>query len=65
VQGEDRRENILGALVAIDHQIQPSMKRRKYVVIKPNDTSTVNQQASTHVDALRGIIGRAEYLRQV
>ena len=59
VQGDDRRKNVLAALTAIDDQILPKLRQKKYVVIKPNNVSTVNQLAATHVDALRGII---EYL---
>lgn len=56
VQGEDRRKNVYDALVAIDSDIRAKLKQRKHVIIKPNDTSTVNQLASTHVDTLRGIL---------
>jgi uncharacterized protein (DUF362 family) len=56
VQGSIRRKMVHDALLAIDDDIRPKLKRRKYVIIKPNDTSTVNQLASTHVDALRGIL---------
>ena len=56
VHGEDRRKNAHDALVAIDHQILPKLKTKKYVVIKPNNVNTVNQLAATHVDAIRGIL---------
>ena len=56
IHGEDRRKNAYEALVAIDDQIRPRLHQKKYVIIKPNDTSTVNELASTHVDALRGIL---------
>ena len=59
VQGEDRRKNVTAALAAIDDQILCKLHQKKYVVIKPNNVSSVNQLASTHADALRGII---EYL---
>ena len=59
VQGDDRRMNIQNALIAIDEQIRPVLRRKKYVVIKPNNVSVTNQLASTHADALRGIL---EYL---
>lgn len=55
-QGEDRRKNAFEALVAIEDQILPVLKTKKYVVIKPNNVSTVNQLAATHLDALRGIL---------
>ncbi len=58
-QGDDRCKNITAALLAIDDQIRPTIQQKKYVVIKPNIVNTVNQLASTHADALRGII---EYL---
>jgi uncharacterized protein (DUF362 family) len=61
VKGENRRKLIYDALVAIDDQIRPLLKRKKYVVIKPNNVSTVNQLASTHADTLRGIL---DYLAQ-
>src|SRR5437762_3585136 len=48
VNGDQRRKNITEALAAIDHQIRPLMKRKKYVVIKVNNVSTVNQLAATH-----------------
>jgi uncharacterized protein (DUF362 family) len=56
MKGEDRRKNAYQALVEIDDQIRPVLKTKKYVVIKPNIVNTVNQLASTHVDALRGIL---------
>jgi uncharacterized protein (DUF362 family) len=56
IKGEDRRKNIYNALKAIDEQIVPALKKKKYVVIKPNNVSTVRQLAATHADALRGII---------
>ena len=59
VQGDDRRKNVCAALAAIDDQILPKLRQKKYVVIKPNNVSTVNQLAATHADTLRAII---EYL---
>jgi uncharacterized protein (DUF362 family) len=55
-RGDDRRQNVCAALTAIDDQIRPRLRRKKYVVIKPNIVNTVNQLASTHADALRGIV---------
>lgn len=55
VSGASRRKNIGESLVAIEDQILPVLKR-KYVVIKPNIVSTENQLASTHLDALHGIL---------
>ncbi len=56
VKGDDRRKNVCAALAAIDDQILPKLRQKKYVVIKPNIVNTVNQLASTHADALRGIV---------
>lgn len=56
VRGEERRKLIHDALEAIDDQIRPLLRRKKYVIIKPNNVSTVNQLASTHADTLRGIL---------
>jgi uncharacterized protein (DUF362 family) len=55
-QGEDRRKNVYDALKAIDKELRPKMKTKKYVVIKPNFVNTVNQLASSHADAMRGIL---------
>jgi uncharacterized protein (DUF362 family) len=54
--GGSRRTNIHEALVAIEDEIMPVLSTRKHVVIKPNIVSTTNQLASTHVDALHGIL---------
>lgn len=54
--GSSRRENICESLVAIEDQILPVLKSKKYVVIKPNIVNTMNQLASTNVDALHGIM---------
>ncbi len=56
VQGEQRRTNVYNALAAVDDLLLPRLRRKSYVVIKPNNVSTVKQLASTHVDALRGIL---------
>ena len=56
IHGEDRRKNAYQAMMAIDQQLQPKMKDKKYAVIKPNNVNTFNQLAATHADALRGII---------
>ncbi|MHC1763150.1 MAG: DUF362 domain-containing protein [Verrucomicrobiia bacterium] len=54
--GANRRQNIADALAAIEEQIMPVLKTKKRVVIKPNMVSTNNQLASTHADALHGIL---------
>ena len=56
VKGEDRRKNAFNAMMAIDKQIAPQLKRKKYVVLKPNNVSTVNQLAATHADFMRGML---------
>ncbi len=56
VKGEERRKIVTQSLVAIEDQIMPVLKTKKYVIIKPNIVNTVNQLASTHADALRGIV---------
>ncbi len=56
VRGEVRRKNVTDALAAIDDQIRPVLKTKKYVLIKPNLVSTVNPLAATHADALHGIL---------
>ena len=54
--GDGRRKNVYDALMAVDKDLQPKLRTRKYVVIKPNFVSTVNQLAANHVDAVRGIL---------
>ncbi len=56
IKGESRRKIVHDALMAIDEQVKPLLKRKKYVVIKPNNVSTVNQLAATHADCLHGIL---------
>jgi len=60
VKGSDRRKNAHDALIAIDDQIRPALHRKKYVVIKPNNVSTVNPLAATHADAIQGILDYLE-----
>lgn len=56
VKGNSRRQNICDALVAIEDQILPVLRTKKSVLIKPNMVSTSKQLASTHADALHGIL---------
>jgi uncharacterized protein (DUF362 family) len=60
VHGNDRRRNIREALESIDAEVRAGLRRRKYVVIKPNNVSTTNQLAATHLDALHGILDYLE-----
>jgi len=55
-QGTDRRKNVYNALMAIDKDLQPKLRTRKYVVIKPNFVNTENQLAASHADGMRGIL---------
>ena len=54
--GEDRRRNVTRALELIDDQIRPALKRKRYVLLKPNTVAVINQLGCTHADALRGIL---------
>jgi len=56
IKGEDRRKNITASLVAIDDQIQPVLKTRKYVLIKPNGSDPTRALISTQADTVRGIM---------
>jgi len=56
IHGDDRRKNVYEALLAIDDQIKPKLKTKKYVLIKPNNVGTVGQLGMTHADAIRGIL---------
>jgi uncharacterized protein (DUF362 family) len=55
VRGENRRKMIQDALVAIDDQIRPVLKRKKYVILKPNCVSQV-PLGTTNAEALMGIL---------
>ena len=54
--GDNRRKNVLDALASIDSEVMAGLRRKKYVLIKPNNVSTEKQLASTHVDAINGIL---------
>src|ERR1017187_7685552 len=56
IKGEDRRKNIYQALMAIDDQIRPGLKARKYVIIKPNGIDPTRSLISTNADAIHGIL---------
>jgi uncharacterized protein (DUF362 family) len=60
VQGDDRRKNIRLALESIDAEVRAGLKRKKYVVIKPNNVTAHRQLGATHVDALNGILDYLE-----
>ena len=56
VRGEDRRKTVYEALMGIDAELRPALKRKKYVLIKPNLTAPLIQIADTHPDAILGIL---------
>jgi uncharacterized protein (DUF362 family) len=56
IKGDNRRKNIFDALVAIDDQIRPGLKNRKYVLIKPNGMDPSRQLISTTADTIHGIL---------
>ena len=56
VKGEDRRRNVAEALALVEADILPVLRRKKYVVIKPNVVSLIQPLAATHADALNGIL---------
>jgi uncharacterized protein (DUF362 family) len=56
IKGEDRRKMVFESLVAIDDQIKPKLKNKKYILIKPNNVTTTNQLGASHADALRGML---------
>jgi uncharacterized protein (DUF362 family) len=57
VKGDSRRKNIYDALVAIDDQIRPALKAKKYVFVKLNGVEAAGRLlGSTQPDALSGIL---------
>ncbi len=56
VHGQDRRKNAAEALALVEDQILPVLRGKKYVVIKPNVVSLIQPLATTHADALHGIL---------
>jgi uncharacterized protein (DUF362 family) len=56
VKGENRRKNVFDALVAIDDQIRPGLKTKKYVLIKPNGLDPSRALISTQADTVHGIM---------
>src|ERR1035441_7057829 len=60
IKGDHRRKNGHDAVEGIHGQIRPVLRLKKYVVIKPNNVSTVNPLAATNADALQGILDYLE-----
>jgi len=57
IKGDNRRKNIYDALVAIDDQIRPALKAKKYVFVKLNGVEAAGRLlGSTQPDALAGIL---------
>jgi uncharacterized protein (DUF362 family) len=56
IKGENRRKNVFQALVAIDDQILPKLKTKKYVLIKPNGVDPSRTIVSTQADTVHGIL---------
>ena len=56
VRGEDRRKNVATALSLVEDQILPVLRRKKYVVVKPNVVSLIQPLAASNADALNGIL---------
>jgi len=56
VRGERRRKNVADALALVEDRILPVLRQKKYVVIKPNLVSTIQQLATTHTDTLHGVL---------
>ncbi len=57
IKGENRRKNIFDALTAIDDQIRPALRAKKYVFVKLNGVDPITRQlGSTSPEALRGIL---------
>jgi uncharacterized protein (DUF362 family) len=59
--GDNRADNVFRALRSLDKDIARSIGNRR-VVIKPNNVSASYQLASTHADALEGIL---EFLKSI
>jgi uncharacterized protein (DUF362 family) len=56
VRGENQRQNIIDALTAIDDQIQPVLKTRKYVIIKPNGLNPNGRTGATRAATIHGVL---------
>jgi uncharacterized protein (DUF362 family) len=53
--GDDRTDNVFRALKSVEREITAAIGKRR-VIIKPNNVSPNNQLASSHADALAGIL---------
>jgi uncharacterized protein (DUF362 family) len=59
--GDNRTDNVFRGLRSLEKEIAQAIGNRR-VVIKPNNVSTTRQLASTHADALTGIL---EFLKSI
>lgn len=53
-RGENRRNNVFGALSLVREEVEAKLAPQ--VMLKPNFLSSSNQLASSHIDAIRGAI---------
>ncbi len=56
VKGNSRYKNIINSMNLIKQYIERTIKNRSKIVIKPNCVSDSNQNASTHLDALKAVL---------
>ncbi|OGL66561.1 hypothetical protein A2856_02635 [Candidatus Uhrbacteria bacterium RIFCSPHIGHO2_01_FULL_63_20] len=56
IHGEHRRENVRRAIEALPAEAFAKLASARSVLVKPNLVHHLNQLASTHVDAVRGVI---------
>jgi uncharacterized protein (DUF362 family) len=62
VHGESRRKNVCDALVAVDDDIGPKLKTKKYVIIKPNIVMAMSKDglSASNADEIHGILDYLE-----
>jgi len=63
VTGKDRREMVREALTIFGEDFTSKIKKAKQIFIHPNFVSSNNQTASTHVEAVRGVLDHISLLR--
>jgi uncharacterized protein (DUF362 family) len=56
IKGDNRRQNVFNALVAIDDQVRPGLQRKKHVLIKVNGIAPGRNIGSTNLDCVHGIL---------
>jgi uncharacterized protein (DUF362 family) len=62
VQGDSRRKMVHDALAAIDNDIRPKLKTKKYVIIKPNIVGARSRNAlsAANADEIHGVLDYLE-----